>query len=253
MYKKSFFAILLLLTLPSVGLTAFSVGQGGTGTSTSPSLNDMLIGNGSGGYSFINRAALTGVAAGSEGSLQYNINGLIQADSDIVREGIGLILKSGNSLVVNLNQSNAYFFIDYVDGLYQAYLNSRLYDTEENVGIPLNIKGAEVNLEPGYVGHVSIKDRVSGKMAKFDVSNLDQDNMFTFPNTPGTFGLLEANQTWSGSNVFSKGQSATTTVTYGEIGDVTSRSCFNTKNTDGQDISFYFVGTSMIVENNICN
>jgi hypothetical protein len=233
MYKKSFFAILLLLTLPSVGLTAFSVGQGGTGTSTSPSLNDMLIGNGSGGYSFINRAALT--------------------DSDIVREGIGLILKSGNSLVVNLNQSNAYFFIDYVDGLYQAYLNSRLYDTEENVGIPLNIKGAEVNLEPGYVGHVSIKDRVSGKMAKFDVSNLDQDNMFTFPNTPGTFGLLEANQTWSGSNVFSKGQSATTTVTYGEIGDVTSRSCFNTKNTDGQDISFYFVGTSMIVENNICN
>ena len=26
----------------------------------------------------------------------------------------------------------------------------------------------------------------------------------------------------------------------------------NTKNTDGQDISFYFVGTTMVVENNPC-
>ena len=49
------------------------------------------------------------------------------------------------------------------------------------------------------------------------------------------------------------GTSATTTITYGSIGDTTSKVCHNTKNTAGADISFYFVGTSMVVENNKCN
>lgn len=48
------------------------------------------------------------------------------------------------------------------------------------------------------------------------------------------------------------GASATTTVNFGEVGSVTSKSCFNTKNTAGSDISFYFVGTTMTVENNLC-
>jgi hypothetical protein len=48
------------------------------------------------------------------------------------------------------------------------------------------------------------------------------------------------------------GASATTTVSFGEVGNSTSKACFNTKNTAGTDISFYFVGTSMIVESNLC-
>jgi hypothetical protein len=36
------------------------------------------------------------------------------------------------------------------------------------------------------------------------------------------------------------------------MGSSTSHVCFNTKNTDGADISFFFVGTSMVVENNAC-
>lgn len=48
------------------------------------------------------------------------------------------------------------------------------------------------------------------------------------------------------------GASATTTATFGEVGATTSKACFNTKNTAGSDISFYFVGTSMVVENNLC-
>jgi hypothetical protein len=46
--------------------------------------------------------------------------------------------------------------------------------------------------------------------------------------------------------------SATTTVNIGRASDINSHACFNTKNTDGDDISFYFVGTSMVVENNPC-
>lgn len=50
----------------------------------------------------------------------------------------------------------------------------------------------------------------------------------------------------------SSGAGATTTVTFGEVGSATSDTCFNTKNTAGSDISFYFVGTTMVVENNKC-
>lgn len=78
------------------------------------------------------------------------------------------------------------------------------------------------------------------------------DKIFTFPDFSGTLGLLEAGQTWSGENTFSKGASATTTVTFGELGDSSSKTCFNTKNTAGDDISFYFVGTTMVVESNVC-
>ncbi len=48
------------------------------------------------------------------------------------------------------------------------------------------------------------------------------------------------------------GASATTTVNFGEVGTASSHACFNTKNTVGTDISFYFVGTTMVVENNLC-
>lgn len=50
----------------------------------------------------------------------------------------------------------------------------------------------------------------------------------------------------------SSGGNATTTVSFGLIGDTTSKTCFNTKNLAGNDISFYFLGTSMIVESNLC-
>lgn len=84
-------------------------------------------------------------------------------------------------------------------------------------------------------------------------TNLFTDNrVFTFPDLSGTVGLLEASQTWSGENAFSQGASATTTINFGKMGDTSSKACFNTKNTDGADISFYFVGTSMVVETTPC-
>lgn len=50
----------------------------------------------------------------------------------------------------------------------------------------------------------------------------------------------------------SNGSISTTTSDFGEFGTTTSHSCFNTKNTVGGDISFYFVATTMVVENNRC-
>lgn len=48
------------------------------------------------------------------------------------------------------------------------------------------------------------------------------------------------------------GQSATTTITVGELGSVTSKTCVNMKNTDGADVSWYIVGTTQVIENNPC-
>ena len=48
------------------------------------------------------------------------------------------------------------------------------------------------------------------------------------------------------------GANATTTVNFGEVGVSSSHACFNTKNTAGADISFYFVSTTMVVENHLC-
>lgn len=106
--------------------------------------------------------------------------------------------------------------------------------------------GTTINGKISLVNHLDID-------AILDVSSLlGGDKTYTFPNRSGTFGLLEADQVWSGANTFNQGPTATTTFTIGQIGSTTSRSCFNTKNTTGDDISFYFVGTSMVVESNTC-
>jgi hypothetical protein len=44
---------------------------------------------------------------------------------------------------------------------------------------------------------------------------------------------------------------ATTTVDFGAL-DTTSKTCFNVRNTVGAATSFYFVGTTMVVEANRC-
>lgn len=48
------------------------------------------------------------------------------------------------------------------------------------------------------------------------------------------------------------GAIATTTVDFGDYATTTSNACFNTKNISGGAISFYFVGTTLTVENNRC-
>lgn len=59
---------------------------------------------------------------------------------------------------------------------------------------------------------------------------------------------------FSGHSAFiSKGASATTTVDIGELGDTTSKSCFNFNTAQGAAGSYYFTGTTQIIENHYCN
>jgi hypothetical protein len=148
------------------------------------------------------------------------------------------------------------------------------FDVEENMNITGNAdtiyfynqftpSGSYIGLErnSGTMGIASVSSSSAFRIESTDNNwtalletklLVTQHRYFAFPDADGTFGLLQANQKWTGNNTFSKGPSATTTVNFGEMGDATSHTCFNTKNTDGADISFYFVGTSMVVESNTC-
>jgi hypothetical protein len=57
---------------------------------------------------------------------------------------------------------------------------------------------------------------------------------------------------YSCSTVSGSAPSATSTSSFGRIGDLASLACFNTKNINGDDISFYFRGTSIVIEANTC-
>jgi hypothetical protein len=91
-----------------------------------------------------------------------------------------------------------------------------------------------------------------GHEALLNMSLLTSHKTFTFPNATGTLALLQSEQTWTGVNTFSKGSAATTTVNFGETGNTTSRVCFNTKDVDGNDVSFYIANDTLKVEHNIC-
>ena len=111
---------------------------------------------------------------------------------------------------------------------------------------------AGVSASGGSIGRIFLQNAVNGINTELNIEGLSADNILTIPNTSGKLGLLEANQTWSGTNTFSKAATGTSTVNFGTIGSSTSHACFNTKNTVGSDISFYFVGTNMVVESNTC-
>ncbi len=170
-------------------------------------------------------------AIGSNGAIQFNNNGIIGSKSTLWFD------KDGSG-------------------------NGRLFAPFFAAGIALELYGGSLDFlaEDGQSGYGGMFMRSLAKYsfsassgeAVLDASQVTQDRIFTLPDISGTISLLEANQTWSGDNIFSKGASATTTVNFGEVGESSSHACFNTKNTDGGDISFYFVGTSMMVEANAC-
>jgi hypothetical protein len=113
--------------------------------------------------------------------------------------------------------------------------------------------GLAVNSSGGNVSIRSGSKTGSGEIGVIQFSSGGANRLFKFPNFSGVFGLVEADQTWTGTNTFNKGASATTTVNFGMIGDATSRACFNTKDAaTGGDVSFYIANGAIVVENNLC-
>ena len=124
-----------------------------------------------------------------------------------------------------------------------------LYDVAHNAG-----RGFTVRSYPANILTYALTVSNIG-FATTTLSGLNINGHATTTSNVGyniTTGCYAINGKCVGGSTFSKGASATTTVNFGEIGNSTSHACFNTKNTDGNDISFYFVGTTMVVESNLC-
>lgn len=102
--------------------------------------------------------------------------------------------------------------------------------------------------------------------AVLDLSKLTTARMMTLPDWSGDFlvGSTTSLYQTAGGNIgvgtstpaslltVDSGSAATTTVDFGDQYSSSAHACFNTKNTAGGNVSFYFVGTSMVVEGNLC-
>jgi hypothetical protein len=278
--KRSLLAIIPMLSLliaPAPAFALFNVNQGGTGQSTFTS-GALIYGNGTNplatttpgtnGYvlqfngsfpTWVSTSSLGIVTqpGGGDGQVQFNDGGsfggsdikwdktthLITVGSTVSGLAGGWHTISGGPLFVN-----SFVAIAGTLGL-----------TDQG-GIEWT-SGA-----PGSGNRMSLYNDVAPNTLSLYRANgggggglfLDIDNLtgagatLTFPNLSGRVAVLEASQKWTGANTFDQGAVGTTTVNFGHMGSSTSHVCVNTKNTDGADISFYFVGTSMVVENNAC-
>ncbi len=65
--------------------------------------------------------------------------------------------------------------------------------------------------------------------------------------TTSPIGKFQITKGGSGNHTVS-----TTTVTLGEVGTTTSKTCFNVKNAAGEDTSFYVSGGALIFESKLC-
>lgn len=74
-----------------------------------------------------------------------------------------------------------------------------------------------------------------------DFSPISADQTFTFPNTSGTFGLLQADQTWSGLNKFEASSNSTIYV-----GSSTKSGCIALGDSDGDGIAYVIANDGVL-------
>jgi hypothetical protein len=99
--------------------------------------------------------------------------------------------------------------------------------------------------------NIGVSSNGDSSVAYFNSNNQTLDGIFYTPDIDGTLVVREGDRLWSGNTTFSGG-SGTTTVSFGELSNSSSKTCFNTKKIEGEDISFYFIGTNMVVEDHAC-
>ena len=99
--------------------------------------------------------------------------------------------------------------------------------------------GGDVIIEGGpgvngaTAGHVQIRDPQSGSYAQFITSSLSDNRDFTFPDSSGTFGLLETNQIFSGLNKFEATNNSTIYV-----GSALKTGCIVLGDSDGDGVTY---------------
>ncbi|MEK7530260.1 MAG: hypothetical protein AAB573_00140 [Patescibacteria group bacterium] len=217
-----------LIDLASEVSGVLGVGFGGTGTIMLPSFGQLLMGNGLGGYDLVSTSSLNISAAaipgGSNGHIQFNDNGTFGGMAiSYFQTAHQRILKTdsapnGSGYLTALRGADAV-----ESGAGGRYLVAAGDGPDGQLGATIYLFGGSADGSGDGTGDIEF---YSGTISDSE--------------TPGSFKF----RTWL--------QAATTTIDFGEIGNTDSRVCFNTKNTDGQDISFYFVGTSMVIEANPC-
>lgn len=99
-------------TCAAVNLTSdvtgiLPIANGGTGTSTAPSLGQVLLGNASGGYNLVATSSLgiTASAGGANTQLQYNSGGALAGLSTLTTDGSSLTM-TGTSTLATTTVSN---------------------------------------------------------------------------------------------------------------------------------------------------
>lgn len=108
-----------------------------------------------------------------------------------------------------------------------------------NVGINTIAPTAKFDVHGAGTGTgITLQTAGSDGVAKFSI--LDNGSTGVGTTTPNSLFHVTA------------GTNATTTIEWGDQYSATSKTCYNTKNTAGTAISFYFVGTTLTTENNRC-
>jgi hypothetical protein len=246
-------SVLSFLVAPAPAFALFNVNQGGTGQSTFTS-GALLYGNGTSpiattgagtlGYvlqfngtfpTWVSTSSLGIVPGGSVGHVQFNDGGVFGGDSGFTFDKVSGVLRLPSD--INMNSATAVVF--------GGGTGPTIGGDE---GGPMQIGGDSDTAALLIYG----TDGGEAILNTNKISGFSPQRYFSFPDADGTFGLLEVGQTWTGANTFDQGPVGTTTVNFGHMGSSTSHVCFNTKNTDGQDVSFFIVGTSIVVEANAC-
>lgn len=101
----------------------------------------------------------------------------------------------------------------------------------------LHVSGGDIQLQPGSGilsdGSVQILNRDSSAILDTSFLTNSVEQSFTFPNFSGTFGLLEANQTWTGLNKFEASSNSTIYV-----GSSTKTGCIVLGDSDGAGVTY---------------
>lgn len=217
------------LTTGSSGLNVLVNGKVGINTIT-PSTYLTVKGAGSSG------ASMAQFNAGSGNSfVQINDNGTVVIDADTGTGASPLVIKYNNSTKHTLD--------------YQGTITSARFSSNNAVNNTPNPSSITNGGFAGTGGFWALRSAVNNSF-NLDVYNGGAPLAAMTVLQDGKVGI--GTTTPRGRFQVSNGLSATTTVSFGEIGASGSKTCFNAKNNTGSNISFYFVGTTLTVENNEC-
>jgi hypothetical protein len=263
--KRTFATVLSLISFliaPAPAFALFTVPQGGTGWASFSS-GALIYGNGANNLATTTAGTLgyvlqyngtfpTWVAtsslglvthpAGNDKEIQFNDNGSFGSDSTLIWDkGSGTLTVSATAnRGIKLNAADSAIYI----GAAGSFSNTFITDNDGGA-LYLSGRASTTAVEMGT-------NDMAGNPVKFDLHLLGVNTRFVFPDGGGTFGIIEANQKWTGTNTFSKG-TGTTTMTFGTLGDTSSKVCFNTKNSAGQDASFYINNDfQMVISPSLC-